>query len=80
VVVEDHTIWGGLGDEVNSILGANLDPTFHRPPVIKVGLRGFAESGDKDGLYDKYGLSGEQIAARATALHEDFDRRRMKDA
>ena len=39
-----------------------------RGRVRRVGVTEFAESGDAEGLYDKYGLSAEHISAAAVEL------------
>lgn len=61
VTVEDHVPVGGLGGAVCESL-AERRPT----PVLRLGVRGFGESGDPAELYDRFGLSGAQIA-KATA-------------
>ena len=48
VTVEDHGIAGGLGSAVAEL---------GRGRVRRVGVTEFAESGDTEGLYGKYGLS-----------------------
>lgn len=58
VTVEDHAIVGGLGGAVCESLA-----THHPAPVLRIGVRGFGESGDPDELYDKFGLSGARVAA-----------------
>jgi transketolase len=57
VTVEDHVPAGGLGGAVCESL-AERRPT----PVLRLGVRGFGESGDPDELYDKFGLSARRIA------------------
>lgn len=61
VTVEDHVPAGGLGGAVAEAL-ADRRPT----PVLRLGVRGFGESGDQKELYDRFGISGERIA-QATA-------------
>jgi transketolase len=58
VTVEDHTIAGGLGGAVAEALSETL-PT----PLLRLGVRGFGESGDPRGLYAKHGLDAGGIAA-----------------
>lgn len=61
VTVEDHVPVGGLGGAVCEVLAER------RPaPVLRLGVRGFGESGDPDDLYERFGLSGRRIA-QATA-------------
>ena len=66
VTVEDHGITGGLGSAVAEVV-ADLG----RGQVKRIGVEDFAESGDADGLYKKYGLSQENIAAKTLALFQD---------
>jgi transketolase len=61
VTVEDHVPVGGLGGAVCEVL-AERKPT----PVLRIGVRGFGESGDPAELYDRFGLSARKIA-EATA-------------
>ena len=61
VTVEDHVPVGGLGGAVCEALAER------RPaPVLRIGVRGFGESGDPKQLYDRFGLSAQKIA-EATA-------------
>jgi transketolase len=61
VTVEDHVPVGGLAGAVCETLAER------RPvPVLRLGVRGFGESGDAGELYDRFGLSGRRIA-EATA-------------
>ena len=62
--VEDHTIIGGLGSAVAEIIAEEgLDVKLHR-----IGLNDiFPESGEPSDLYDKYGLSANQIKKRITS-------------
>ena len=66
VTVEDHGITGGLGSAVAEVV-ADLG----RGQVKRIGVEDFAESGDPDGLYKKYGLSQENIAAKTLELFQD---------
>jgi transketolase len=61
VTVEDHVPVGGLGGAVCESLSQRR-PT----PVMRVGVRGFGESGTASELYDRFGLSGRRVA-EATA-------------
>jgi transketolase len=61
VTVEDHVPTGGLGGAVCEALAER-----HPAPVLRIGVRGFGESGDPKELYDKFGLSASKIA-EATA-------------
>jgi len=55
--IQDHFENGGLKEEVLGVLAAGgLQAEFEC-----VALAGFAESGSKDDLYEKYGLSAAQI-------------------
>ena len=63
VTVEDHGISGGLGSAV-----AEAVAELGRGRVRRVGVTEFAESGDTEGLYGKYGLSAEHISAAAVEL------------
>ncbi len=42
-----------------------------RGRVKRIAVEDFAESGDPDGLYKKYGLSQENIAAKTIDLLQD---------
>ncbi|MGH7326326.1 MAG: transketolase family protein [Candidatus Rokuibacteriota bacterium] len=57
VTVEDHALAGGLGGAVAEFLSEVL-PT----PLMRLGVRGFGESGDPKGLYAKHGLDPAGIA------------------
>jgi len=55
--IQDHFENGGLKEEVLGVLAAGrLQVKFE-----SIALTGFAESGSKDDLYEKYGLSAAQI-------------------
>jgi transketolase len=58
VTVEDHAIAGGLGGAVAEVLGEAL-----LTPLLRLGVRGFGESGDPQRLYAKHGLDAAGIAA-----------------
>lgn len=61
VTVEDHVPAGGLGGAVCEALAERFPV-----PVLRIGVRGFGESGDPKELYEKFGLSAAKIA-EATA-------------
>lgn len=61
VTVEDHVPVGGLAGAVCEAL-CDRRPT----PVMRIGVRGFGESGKPEELYDRFGLSAQRIA-EATA-------------
>ena len=61
VTVEDHVPAGGLGGAVCEALAERFPV-----PVLRIGVRGFGESGDPKELYEKFGLSAGKIA-EATA-------------
>ena len=64
VIVEEHSVIGGLGSAVCDCLCANA-PT----PVLKIGVNDvFGESGPAVQLIKKYGLDGESIAAKVEAF------------
>ncbi|MBU0530670.1 MAG: transketolase C-terminal domain-containing protein [Candidatus Aenigmatarchaeota archaeon] len=65
VTVEDHSIDGGLGDAVGS---AMAEQGFIEARLCKVGLTSFAESGEPQDLYEKYGLSGKRLATSIPSL------------
>lgn len=65
MTAEDHNIIGGLGDAVLEVL---MENNVH-VPFRRIGVRDqFAETGTKDQLYEKYGLSPKHIAQTAQAL------------
>ena len=58
--VEDHSIVGGLGSAVSEVLSEN-----YPSKVVRIGLNDiFPESAPPKDLYEKYGLSSEQIVSR----------------
>ena len=62
--VEDHSIVGGLGSAVSEVLSEN-----YPSKVVRIGLNDiFPESAPPKDLYEKYGLSSEQIVNRV--IHE----------
>jgi transketolase len=58
VTVEDHSVNGGLGGAVAEVLASRGS----HPPLHRVGMRTFGESGTPAELYAKYGLDAEGIA------------------
>ena len=61
VSVEDHTVIGGLGGAVAELLAKK-----HPVPIEFVGVNDvFGESGEQDDLYEKFGLTPQEIAAAA---------------
>ncbi|MBI2997503.1 MAG: transketolase family protein [Deltaproteobacteria bacterium] len=66
ITVEDHGITGGLGSAVSEVLAE-----LGRGRIKRVAVEDFAESGDAEGLYRKYGLSEDNIARKALELLQD---------
>lgn len=66
LTVEDHGITGGLGSAVAEVVAE-----LGRGRVKRVAVEDYAESGDPSGLYKKYGLSEDNIAAKALELLGD---------
>jgi transketolase len=66
VTMEDHNVRGGLASRVAELLA------WHNPlPVESIGLEDrFAESGAAAALFEKYGLTAENAAARARRILE----------
>lgn len=61
VTVEDHNVVGALGSLVAEVAGEEAPV-----PLARVGLRDtFAESGEEEALWDKYGLKADDIVAAA---------------
>lgn len=56
VTLEDHAIRGGLGGAVAELLSEEMPV-----PLKRLGMSGFGESGTPEGLYEKYGFTGEKI-------------------
>lgn len=68
--LEEHTILGGLGSCVAETLA---EAGLERPPLFKrIGIPDAFpdEYGSQNSLFDRYGLSGEKIAAEARRLTE----------
>lgn len=64
VTAEEHSIIGGLGSAVAEILAGNSDAKFDRVGIIDK----FGKSGKPDDLFEAYGLTAENIAAKCRAL------------
>lgn len=64
ITCEDHTVIGGLGDAVSEVV------LREKPiPVRRIGIQDrFGESGGIDELYEKYGLTSENIVREAKKL------------
>jgi len=61
VTVEEHSIYGGLGDAVANVIVRN-NPV----PMEMVGMNDtFGESGTTEELFEKYGLTAKNIAEKA---------------
>ncbi len=64
VTVEDSTILGALGGAVAEVLAEKMPA-----PMCRVGIRDtFTESGDLDGLMDKYGIGVKDIVEAAKCV------------
>ena len=61
VTVEDHAAWGGLGGAVAELLATRVNGAS--APLRIIGTRTFGESGSTEELYEKFGLSGDRVAA-----------------
>ncbi|HEX9822986.1 MAG TPA: transketolase C-terminal domain-containing protein [Actinomycetota bacterium] len=59
VTVEDHSAFCGLGSATAETLAAHGSGV----PLRVIGLRTFGESGTPAELYEKYGLTGDRVAA-----------------
>jgi len=64
ITVEEHTVIGGLGSAVTELISENY-PCF----VARLGIQDlFAESGEPEDLFNKYGLSVEAILDKVLEL------------
>ncbi len=63
VTIEDHQIAGGVGSAVSEVIASELGRSLKQAkPVIRIGVEDqFGESGKKEKLYEKYGLTKEKI-------------------
>ena len=63
ITVEDHTVIGGLGSAVSEVVCENCPV-----PVLRVGVEDkFGKSGKVPALLEAYGLTTENIVAKAKA-------------
>lgn len=64
VVVEEHNIWGGVGESVSRVLSEK-----HPVPVKIIGMKDtFGESGDHRDLWKKYGLDRSEISSQISTM------------
>ncbi|MCB1051231.1 MAG: transketolase family protein [Acidobacteria bacterium] len=63
VTVEDHSIFGGLGGAVAEVLCEKAPAK-----LLRLGMQTYGESGEPEDLYQKYGFTGEAIAAKTATL------------
>lgn len=63
VVVEEHSIYGGLGSAVCEVLSEN-----YPVPVHCIGVTEYAQSGDYEQLLERYGFSGKNIADKCKEI------------
>ena len=69
VSCEDHVINGGLGSAVAELLGER-----YPVPMERIGLKDtFGESGKRDLLFEKYGMSPHHIAKAAKRVMQRRD-------
>jgi transketolase len=69
VSCEDHLINGGLGSAVAEYLGEHFPV-----PIERIGLQDtFGESGKRDLLFDKYGMSPQHVAEAAKRVMQRRD-------
>ncbi|MBI1979135.1 MAG: transketolase family protein [Elusimicrobia bacterium] len=57
VTIEDHNVIGGLGSAVSEVVASSGISTR----VIRLGMKGFGQSGSPEELYEKFGLSAGKI-------------------
>lgn len=65
VTVEDHSVVGGLGGAVCESVTSS-----YPVPVLRIGIRGFGESGDPEELYERHGISASKLAASVASFCE----------
>jgi transketolase len=58
--VEDHSIKGGLGSCIAEVMAENSS----KAKLVRIGMKGFGESGTAEDLYKKYGIDSEGIYIR----------------
>ncbi len=64
LTIEEHSIYGGLGEAVANVLVHN-----HSVPMQIIGIEDtFGESGKPEELYKKYGISAEKIVEKTKNL------------
>lgn len=74
VTLENHQIAGGMGSSIAELLGEKC-PT----KIIRLGVKDkFAESGDPEDLYKKYGLDAEAIIKTICIIRKPKKVRRRK--
>jgi transketolase len=61
VTVEDHAVWGGLGEAVAGVVAGHA-------PVVRLGIREIPRSGKPDELMDAYGISARAIVEAVKQL------------
>lgn len=67
VTVEDHTVIGGLGSCAAESLATHSHPSQGQAQLVMIGIQDqFGESGEGPELYEKFGLSSDQIVKRVT--------------
>jgi transketolase len=70
ITAEDHTVNGGLGSAVAEVLGEKCPVKMRR-----IGIKdAFGESGAPELLYEKHGMSVDDIVAAAQKLKEEKER------
>lgn len=69
VTVEEHSVFGGLGSAVAEVLSQHFPV-----PLVRIGLTGYAESGDYEQLLQKYGLDAAAIANRTCQVVQNKKR------
>jgi 1-deoxy-D-xylulose-5-phosphate synthase len=69
VTIEDGTLRGGFGEEVNSVLLEYNEPFRYMPRVMNMGWPDeFIPHGGRNELMRDYGLDAESVAARIRDL------------
>lgn len=64
VVIEEHNIWGGLGESVARVLSEK-----HPTKLKLIGMHDqFGESGEHKNLWKKYGLDRDSLASKISEL------------
>jgi len=66
ITIEDHQIHGGMGSAISEVLAENCSTAFK---MKMMGVKDkFGESGPKDQLYNKFGLTSKHIVKEALLL------------